>query len=283
MDFLRPRYCGRIKADLYLEITHRSKESEYAQGMLKCQDFKNVMDSYGPFVEMTSNQYFMPLLKKNPYYEKFMKRLFPDDDVFGPIMRFLFHPRDDIQHEIDKVREKHFSPNTTVIGIQIRRNEAENQITWFRRHHQKYFWECARKEIIDKLPPNRDYKIFIVSDNATVREDAKAEFGDSKVVYYDKPLDFSRHFHAVKNALGDAWLLGYCDEFIVSKWSTFGNLGHGRASKKPWVVQLYNAKSPKAFYWKASSPEPEFHWKNRAERVNCRRWVKSNTKSEKQR
>ena len=60
-----------------------------------------------------------------------------------------------------------------------------------------------------------------------------------------------------------------CDEFIVSQWSTFGNVGHGIASKSPWLIEL-NGDS--ATCHKLISSEPQFHWKWRGNRISCYNW-----------
>src|SRR5690606_35158497 len=106
-----------------------------------------------------------------PFYEDLFKKIFFDGNVFHPLANFLFKPKMELQKRIDEFVEKKFPKNGKVIGIQIRRNENEKQMDWFREKHENYFWECAKKEIISKLG-NENYKIYIASDNATVRDHA---------------------------------------------------------------------------------------------------------------
>jgi hypothetical protein len=42
--------------DLNLELTHNEKESDYSNGLFRCQQFQQEMDNYGNWIEISSNQ-----------------------------------------------------------------------------------------------------------------------------------------------------------------------------------------------------------------------------------
>ncbi|KAG2377601.1 hypothetical protein C9374_009117 [Naegleria lovaniensis] len=272
-----------------LELTHRARESDYMFELLKCLNITEEFDRMGPIIEITSNQYFLPLLYQfNPYHSALLHLMFRDADMFGPLSRFLYHPLPSIQQKIDKYLEEHdiySSPhllenrrqgNTVMYGIQIRRNENEKQMDWFREKHEKYFWQACRQELLSKhnqLFPNQDYKIMVISDNITVVDHAKMEFGHDKILHYEEQkLTFTRDSESIVGALIDAWLFSHSQGFVVSKHSTFGNLGHGRASIKPFIVYHYNHGENCAWF-KPHTSEPEFHWYGRHREISSCRGV----------
>jgi hypothetical protein len=189
------------------------------------------MDNYGNWIEISSNQvisqiinfqYFVPFLKENPHYSKFIQRMFPSGDIFSIISNFLYHPVDSIQNKIDSFLKKF--ENKKLIGIQIRHNEKENQIIWPKGHHEKYFWNCAKENILSQ---HKDYKIFVVSDNSTTKFHAKEAFGEDNVIYMDNVYRDSgwylngRDKLSVIDALGEMFAFTKCSEFIVSQWYSF--------------------------------------------------------------
>eukprot|EP01080_Neovahlkampfia_damariscottae_P006023 gene6023-10025_t len=264
--------CHR-QNDLNLEITHREKESDYSNGLFKCKNIQVEIDNYGGWIEISSNQYFIPYLIENENYSKFLRRMFPKLNVFSEISKFLYHPVDVIQQRIDHFLNQN-SEKKNLIGIQIRHNEKENQIIWPKGEHEKYFWKCAQENLIPKLKKD-DFKIFIVSDNSTTKHHAKQYFGEENVIFIDNVYRNSgwylngRDSESVKDALVEMFAFTKCKEFIVSQWSTFGNVGHGIASKSPWLIEL---RGTSATCHKLISPEPQFHWKWRGNRINCNYW-----------
>ncbi|EFC44963.1 predicted protein [Naegleria gruberi] len=270
-----------------IELTHRGRESDYMFELLKCLNITEEFDNMGPIIEVTSNQYYLPLLiQYNPFYHTLLNTMFPDADMFGPLSRFLYHPLPSIQHRVDKYLTDHNiyisntllgnkkQGNTVMYGIQIRRNENEKQIDWFREKHEKFFWKACRDELISKHNkrfPNMDYKIMVISDNVTVVEHAKNEFGQNRILHYEEQkLTFSRDGESVVGALIDSWLFSHSHGFVVSKHSTFGNLGHGRASIKPFIVYHYN-NGESCTWFAPQTSEPEFHWYGRHREItSCR-------------
>ncbi|KAL9657646.1 hypothetical protein ABK040_012724 [Willaertia magna] len=278
-----------------LEVTHRKRESDYMFELLKCLNVTEEFDRFGPLVEITSNQFFLSLfIQYNPYHDHLLNIMFKEQDMFGPLARFLFHPIPSIQEKIDKFIVNHniyvsdqikesermysstknlrnHNGDVIMYGIQIRRNENEKQIDWFRESHEPYFWDACKKELIDRHDiyfHGKPYRIMVISDNSTTIENARKVFGKDMVLHYDEQnLSFSRDSESIKNALIDAWLYSYSQGFIVSKHSTFGNLGHGRASIKPFIV--YHQKE-KCMWFKPATSEPEFHWYGRHRDINCR-------------
>lgn len=130
--------------------------------------------------------------------------MFPKLNLFSVISKFLYRPIDSIQNKIDKfLLEK--GKKKKLIGIQIRHNEKENQIIWPKGQHEKYFWKCAK----DNLIPKSDFKIFIVSDNSTTKHHAKEYFGEENVIFIENVYRNSgwylngRDKESVKDALGN--------------------------------------------------------------------------------
>ena len=107
-----------------------------------------------------------------------------------------------------------------------------------------------------------------MSDNATTIENTKAHFPD-RTIAYPQARTFSRSKEAIQDAWIDLLLLSYSHVQVVSRMSTFGNVGHGRASQKPWVIQR-NGPVGKCECYKEESSEPDFHWYEWSKAHKCK-------------
>lgn len=269
--------------NLHLELTHHEDDSEFTESLLKCANFVAIMNYYGPWVSFSSNQYFAPIFAQNAFTSTHLQDLFPDGIMFTHLNRFLFHPIAELQAQIDAFAQRHhlvdpavgLGTNDHLYAIQIRRNEKELNGNWFKESEEPFFYNCFVQHVVhkdDQQHTLEDYKILVLSDNSTVREHAQRHFGAEHVLYYEHAvLNFERDVRAIKSALIDAWIMSFASGFVVSRFSTFGNLGHGRANVVPFIVTRYPdgslgcAKSD----WKS---EPEYHWGFRLANYACPSW-----------
>jgi hypothetical protein len=265
------------------ELTHRYKESINGFKFVKCNNY--FLDLKG-WNEFRSNQYFINLIRENQNMRLLLEKMFPDGDVYGVVSRFLFKPLPQIaqkafdfliKNEIiipdifkaDFTIDSNYKGKYKMIGLQIRRNENEKSIVWFKESEEKFFWDCA-----EDIAKNwkEEYRILIMSDNATTIANTQAHFPPGVTITFPQEHTFSRSLISVQNALVDILLLSYSHAHVVSKMSTFGNVGHGRASAIPWVVQRVG-KIGDCKCYKAKTSEPDFHWQSRSKDYKCIPWM----------
>jgi hypothetical protein len=252
--------------------------------LLKCSSYFDELQGWNEF---RSNQYFTNLIRENENMKQLLEKMFKGGDSFGPISRFLFEPLTDIQKKVadflmheeiivpdvfknEFIKDPNYKGKYKLIGLQVRRNEKERSIKWFTSSEEKFFWDCA--ENIAKQWKIDNYKILIMSDNHTTIENTQKRF-PGRTITYPQEHTFSRSVVAVQNAWIDMILLSYSHEQIVSKMSTFGNVGHGRASSRPWVVQRVG-KVGNCRCYKEKTSEPDFHWSRWSKEVTCPRTYK---------
>eukprot|EP00760_Papus_ankaliazontas_P002048 PhM_4_TR10809/c0_g3_i1/m.60641/K13681/FUT; xyloglucan fucosyltransferase len=203
-----------------VDITARHDISNKRWERLLCN---NLTDSFShKFVYIWTNQYFLPLLFANPIHADQMKRMFPDDDAFGPLVRFVFVPHRSITQRAHTFVCKHFQ-GKRVTGLQVRsfRPTGMEQLA-------AAFGDCA-----DALHKNTDV-YFVASMHEPVRKTLNARYPGRIVV-----LDAARHQQFTgdvghdREAISDMFILMHTDDFILSPGSTFGMVAAGYRSYLP--------------------------------------------------
>lgn len=183
--------------------------------IFSCSDYEEAFGSKR-LLEISSNQYFVPIISNNPHYKTNIKKIF-GKDIFGPLYRFLMKPKQSVQQRIDNFKNQYFKDNY-IIGIHMRKEYIRT------RQHPlatSVFFQCAQQMI-----PNIDgvsTKIFIATDSAEYRQEAIKIFGNS-IITSDGTQEM------------DMLLLGECDDVIGTTGSTYSEVAFARASKLPLKV-----------------------------------------------
>jgi len=209
-------------------------------------------------------------------------------DVFGPVSRWLLQLTDPLQSLVKQYSMQVFgkkmeSPETTfVLGIQIRKNPSERM---FKGTPVSTFWQCAKDRIMKLQASNiRDVLLFVTTDFEPAfgeghrwLNENRAEFSflnSVQMVRTPKEPSVStnsRSKDSVKHAVVEMWLLMQADDLIVSEKSTFGHVVHGIKSMRPLVVLASEREEPTC--QRAPSPEPLFHLRKRANKIDCRKEI----------
>lgn len=117
-----------------------------------CKNVEKELAGYS-VIEISSNQYFVPLIMNNPHYKEQLQKTF-GKDVFGPLFRFLLKPNDHVATRLDNFKKTHFK-DYFVIGIHMRREYLRT------RPHPlalEVFFRCAQQ-----MTPNIDVVIRLWS------------------------------------------------------------------------------------------------------------------------
>ena len=169
------------------------------------------------------------MLAHNKYFRQKICKLI-GADIFGTLFRKLLKPKREIMKQIELFKSQ-FQRSDRVIGLQIRKMEGnsidDNQLDVFLR--------CA-KTLSNGA---KDPKYFISTDNIQTKSHAMNLLGQNQVIIHDDEVNRDT-VNGMRNALIDLWLLGEVNEVIISPYSTFGYVAHGRTSKVPYLITRNN-------------------------------------------
>ncbi len=88
---------------------------------------------------------------------------------------------------------------------------------------------------------HENVRYMLASDRQHVEETAKREFGD-KLIINPGPIIHSGHGNtpeSIQRLIADHFLLGECDELIISQQSTFGAAAAIRGGRIPFAVDIF--------------------------------------------
>eukprot|EP01062_Namystynia_karyoxenos_P017589 TRINITY_DN16486_c0_g1_i1.p1 TRINITY_DN16486_c0_g1~~TRINITY_DN16486_c0_g1_i1.p1 ORF type:complete len:403 (+),score=140.14 TRINITY_DN16486_c0_g1_i1:613-1821(+) len=259
-DFRRlyPRYFTQEWEDHHVKVDIISKHDKQLLHwrLLGCSDLRGFPDTDTKFVYVWSNQYYLPLFYANPQLRSRMQELFPGEDPFGPLARFLLRPNAEVERLVEEFYCSKFArqppappgapaadgpvfappapPPRPVIGLQIRAFRP-NLMTDMARE----FDGCLKGQHAGAVG-RQDASLFLASMHAPVHTYFAGQYGrgDSggKVLTFDPAvigeqrtgsLDDERH------ALADMLLLGRSTDYILSPGSTFGSFVAGYHGHRP--------------------------------------------------
>lgn len=132
----------------------------------------------------------------------------------------LFHPVPKIQHIIDEFKIK-MGDNT--IGCHIRR--TDNTTAKYNSSLDKF-----EQKISEQIERDPTTKIFICSDDATVKSSLLRKYGD-RILIYNSTLT-RNSYRGIRDAVVELWILSSTKEIWGSFWSSYTDI----------AIQINNAK-----------------------------------------
>jgi len=153
--------------------------------------------------------------------------------ALSSVLFYDMNPR--IKKKVDLEKEKWKSNDLFVIGLQIRVGGSGD--AHFRTNLDN-FWKCGRY-----LAQGRSkVKYFIASDSKEVLKQANTIFPNQVIIYEGNVKHIGRDEkftqEEIDKVILDNFLLGECDELVISQQSTFGGIAAIRVGKIPMVVDL---------------------------------------------
>eukprot|EP01065_Artemidia_motanka_P024373 TRINITY_DN29033_c0_g1_i1.p1 TRINITY_DN29033_c0_g1~~TRINITY_DN29033_c0_g1_i1.p1 ORF type:complete len:593 (+),score=207.20 TRINITY_DN29033_c0_g1_i1:42-1820(+) len=251
-----PKYFGPQWEDHHVKVDVISKHDKLLMHwrLLGCTDLQAFPDGDTKFVYVWSNQYYLPLFYANPALRRRMRELFPDDDPFGPLSRFLLRPNADVERAVEDYYCEHFvgesaagagasvsdgplfvppqPPPRPVVGLQIRA---------FRPHGMSdmahEFDGCLRSKLAELIGSGAS--IFLASMHTPVHQyfvdKYRTEAEGGKLLTRPAAIGEQRTGSVAdeRSAIADMLLLARTSDYILSPGSTFGSFVAGFHSQRP--------------------------------------------------
>ncbi|KAF1869682.1 hypothetical protein Lal_00017257 [Lupinus albus] len=202
---------------------------------------------------LQSDQYFVPHLFLNPYFNSEINKMFPENDaIFHHLARYLFHPSNEAWGLISRFYQTYLASANEKIGLQIR---VFSPTTTPMQAIMDLVLNCT---ISNNLLPALDTQNLVsYSKNQTVKVVLVAslfpEYGENlRAMYLTKPSvsgeligvyqpshekqqKFYNNMHNIK-AWSEMYLLSLSDVLVTTSLSTFGYVAQGLGGLKPWLL-----------------------------------------------
>ena len=219
-----------------------------------------------------SNQFFAPLLWHNPRMRTRLEAWgFSNGQLGVWVLRYLFHPVAAVREQMNEMKAQHWRPY--MIGVQLRTRDGHatsESIT-------ALAYRCALL-LTDALPLswklNGEVGWFLATDNEDTRAVGTAILANYSqstglpapdLVYASctDALGGSQAVSRMRCALLHMALLGEVDDVVLSKKSTFGDIGHVTSGLAPMVLtsQQTCVRQPVA--------DPCFHHWHHVRKLEC--------------
>lgn len=215
---------------------------------LRTRDVQQMYYNDKPIWLLRTEQYFLPILFTNPFYVGRLNEWFPNRDVATGLMRYFFHPTNDIWDDILDTYSSSSSSSRSQhqvidVGIQLRE--------WTMKKDQDHETIRCLERVYEK---NNNKTHFFAASLMNIKEYAKL-IGHPEWVITQKYSDgVEEHSEGqVRDALHDMWLMSLTNDLVISEISTFGYVSMALKGR-PCLV----ASATQPCYYPVSH-EPCFH------------------------
>ena len=257
---------------LFINLQHtRSDPEKY----FHCGHSQDLLQKI-PLLTLQSDQYFVPSLFMNPFFNQEVTKMFPEKEtVFHHLGRYLFHPSNEAWKLISDYYEAHLAKADKQIGLQIR---VFSPVSTPQQAVMDLVLSCTLKH---KILPQVDLQTSAGKNQTTVKAVLVAslyrEYGDNlKRMYRKNPTlsgevikvyqpsheehqKYNDNKHNMK-AWIDMYLLSLSDELVTTSLSTFGYVAQGLGNLKPWLLyRLVNNDTHFPSCERDFSSEPCYH------------------------
>jgi xyloglucan fucosyltransferase len=207
---------------------------------LLCEDDSRAAPGAAPGADtvcVASNQYFAPLLARNPAYAARLAALFPQDgDMFALVARELFRPSAAVAAMRDAFKAEVGWAATYVVGLQLRTGGDFTD-----RGVAQPDWDLTLRAANALLPAARETPaaFFVATDIEWSRDAALVQLArnGTRVLEYGVFLRSNTKL-GCQQALVDVLLLSEANDLITTAWSTFGYMAAGYVNARPAVITL---------------------------------------------
>eukprot|EP01060_Flectonema_neradi_P021369 TRINITY_DN2896_c0_g2_i1.p1 TRINITY_DN2896_c0_g2~~TRINITY_DN2896_c0_g2_i1.p1 ORF type:complete len:550 (+),score=68.21 TRINITY_DN2896_c0_g2_i1:105-1754(+) len=249
-----PKYFTEEFKDEHVKVDIISKHDTQRKhwSNLTCED-PTTFGSTSKFSYIWANQYYTPVFFMNKKTAPEMNKLFPKQDVFGPLSRFLIRPNSEVEGVVEsflcknKILPNQVSGDGKSILTTQDSDEGEQkkviglQIRAFRKNKMPEMaaeFDHCLKEKIAAILKDPSTVLFMASLHEPVRSYFTSKYPGRVVSLEDKargeqstgslPMDVE--------AMADLLILGRTSDYFVSPGSTFGSFTSGYYSRLPVQV-----------------------------------------------
>ena len=201
---------------------------------LSCADWRTEGPSADNLFVNWGDQYYVPTVQVNPHYRPFILEMFDEDDIFGPLARFLLRPSHAIDYYITDMQQR-FWTNRYVVSMQLRRRERLG----LHNAEVDTAVKCAKEmAVAGKAATGKEVTFFVASDDAQLRDDLVGRMQPEGQVVHVSNFSVREQQLGVFFAAIDVILLSRGDAIVTTPSSTFGYISAGFGSLIPRRVQL---------------------------------------------
>lgn len=227
--------------------------------LFTCTDWSAVDED----ISMTGTDYTTTFLYRNPYLQKRISELFLDEDIFRPILFWLFRPI----AEIEMRRDEFLRSNNMLGSVESRpytvafhiRNEFPISPTEWTTYK-----DCAVATIPHNRKINHSPIWFVATDSKEARGIAKYNLNNNSI-FYTPAAGFLKGamLEGLKQALTEILIASSCDSIFLTPFSSFSR-----------IISLY-ARTPYTFVvTDYVMPEQDTHRTMTKIQDNCFRYIR---------
>ncbi|XP_068479669.1 putative fucosyltransferase 10 isoform X1 [Phaseolus vulgaris] len=265
---------AELPSVLFINLQHTRTDPEK---FFHCDHNQHVLQNI-PLLILQSDQYFVPSLFMNPFFNLEITKMFPEKDiVFHHLGRYLFHPSNEAWELISSYYQQHLAKGNELIGLQIRvfspnttpqKSIMDLVLSCMLKH--KILPEVDLQTLASSARKNQRVKVVLVASlHGEYGENLRAMYlkkhtvsGEVIQVYQSSHEEHQKSYDNKHNmkAWIDMYLLSLSDKLVTTSLSTFGYVAQGLGNLKPWLLyRLINNETGFPSCEKDFSSEPCYH------------------------
>ncbi|CAF0882441.1 unnamed protein product [Rotaria sp. Silwood1] len=210
-----------------------------------------------------TDQYFVPLLKRNEKTRQAFITLFQNGQVFSELATKLLHPVPKVNSIIKDFQTKYTLENKIItIGVHMRSWSA-NMI-----NHIEPFQKCIEHVIKNVSKSDKDetkIHLYIISNTRQRRQKLENHisniYKNLKILNSPEAPETANVVEKMQYTLAELLILSKMQHLIITSKSTFGMIAQGLAGKGAWIVrqgashEIQTIKSDLCEWESTSEPE----------------------------
>ncbi|KAK7389475.1 hypothetical protein VNO78_24556 [Psophocarpus tetragonolobus] len=238
---------------LFINLQHTRNDPEKFFHCVHSQDLLQKI----PLLILQSDQYFVPSLFINLFFDKEITKMFPEKDlVFYHLGRYLFHPLNEAWEQISNYYQAHLAKADERIGLQIRHNILPKV-----DHLQSSASSTGKNHSVKAVLVASLHQEY--GDNLRSMYVNKSTVSGEIIKVYQPSHEGHQKFNDNKHnmkAWMDMYLLSLSDVLVTTSLSTFGYVAQGLGNLKPWLLyRLTNNDTHIPSCQRDLSSEPCYH------------------------
>jgi hypothetical protein len=188
--------------------------------MFTCTDWSK----FDGDLQLSGTDYTTTFLFRNPYLQRRVKELFLDEDIFRPILFWLFRPISEIETRRDDFLQKHNMLDSAgnrpyTIAFHIRNEFPISPNEWVA------YKSCAEATVPHNRKTGPDPIWFIATDSEPAQDVARYNLNNNSLVY-TQPGGFLKgaRLEGLRQALTEILIASSCDSIFLTPFSSFSRM-----------------------------------------------------------
>eukprot|EP00475_Leptophrys_vorax_P004384 TRINITY_DN12617_c0_g1_i1.p1 TRINITY_DN12617_c0_g1~~TRINITY_DN12617_c0_g1_i1.p1 ORF type:complete len:453 (+),score=92.81 TRINITY_DN12617_c0_g1_i1:140-1360(+) len=192
-------------------------EKSFSVDKFACSNFLDPQSNQETVWKLSGSNYINTYLYANPFLQEKMQSLFLDDDLYRPILFYLFRPQDHIVQQKEKFIRENLGEKPYRIGFHIRTEYPITDVEW------NAYKECAVQVTPKHLKKNESYW-FASTDTLPARALIREKLRDDVVFYYPDKFIVGAYKAGLEQALVDILVTSESDQLFLTPHSSFSRV-----------------------------------------------------------